>query len=51
MYDYHMHSNFSEDCKTPMEDMIKAAIDKRLAEICFTEHLDEDYPDQIGLLP
>lgn len=43
--DYHMHSDFSADCETPMEETIQAAINKGLTEICFTEHVDEDYPD------
>lgn len=45
MFDYHMHSDFSADCSIPMEDMITRAIDKGLTEICFTEHIDYDYPD------
>lgn len=45
MFDYHMHSNFSADCTTPMEDTIESAIEKGLQEICFTEHVDYDYPD------
>lgn len=43
--DFHMHSTFSEDCDTPMEDTIVSAIQKGFKEICFTEHLDYDYPD------
>ena len=43
--DYHMHSDFSADCNTPMEDTIQSAIGKGLSEICFTEHVDYDYPD------
>src|SRR5699024_8228502 len=43
--DYHMHSDFSADCKTPMEERIQTAIKKGLAGSCFTEHVDEDYPD------
>lgn len=39
-YDYHMHSSFSEDSKTPMDDMIKKSIELGLKEICFTEHID-----------
>lgn len=39
-YDYHMHSSFSEDSKTPMDDMIKKSIELDLKEICFTEHID-----------
>ncbi len=42
--DYHLHTHHSEDSTAPMEDMIKSAIDKNLLEICFTEHLDLDYP-------
>ncbi|WP_034446476.1 histidinol-phosphatase HisJ family protein [Butyrivibrio sp. AE2032] len=49
--DFHMHSNHSGDSSTPMEDMIKSAIDKGLSEICFTEHLDLDYPDTPDLPP
>lgn len=45
MFDYHMHSDFSADCETPMEKTIEAAIEKGLDEICFTEHVDYDYPD------
>lgn len=45
MFDYHMHSDFSADCETPMEDTIDSAIAKGLQEICFTEHIDIDYPD------
>lgn len=46
MFDFHMHSNFSADCDTPMEKTIEAAIEKGLTEICFTEHIDYDYPDE-----
>src|SRR5690625_4122678 len=45
MFDFHMHSDFSEDCSTPMEETIEAAIAKGFTEICFTEHLDYDYHD------
>lgn len=41
-YDYHMHSNFSGDSQTPMEDMVKKSIDLGLKEICFTDHVDYD---------
>lgn len=41
-YDYHMHSNFSADSQTDMEDMIKRSIDLGLKEICFTDHVDYD---------
>lgn len=38
--DYHMHSQFSNDSKTPMEDMVQRAVSLGLDEICFTEHMD-----------
>ncbi|MDY0406822.1 histidinol-phosphatase HisJ family protein [Virgibacillus sp. 179-BFC.A HS] len=45
MFDYHMHSDFSADCGTPMGETIESAIEKGLEEICFTEHIDYEYPD------
>lgn len=42
--DIHMHSSFSTDSETPMESMIQGAIKKGLKTICFTEHLDYEYP-------
>lgn len=41
-YDYHMHSNFSPDSKTSMEDMIKKSINLNLTEICFTDHMEHN---------
>lgn len=41
-YDYHMHSNFSGDSETDMEDMIKKSIELGVKEICFTDHVDYD---------
>ena len=46
MFDYHMHSHFSADCSASMEDMVVGAIEKGLKEICFTEHIDYEYPDE-----
>lgn len=40
--DYHMHSGFSNDTQTPMEDMVRRALELGLDEICFTEHMDYD---------
>src|SRR5699024_11635411 len=45
LFDYHMHSNFSADSETPMEEMIQSSINKGLTEISFTEHIDYEYPD------
>ena len=39
-----MHSSFSADSDTDMENMIKGAISRGLEGVCFTEHLDPDYP-------
>lgn len=44
MFDYHLHSHISTDSDTPMIDLAAAAVAKGLKEICFTEHLDVDYP-------
>lgn len=41
-YDYHMHSSFSTDGKSTMEEMIKKSIELGLNEICFTDHVDYD---------
>lgn len=38
--DYHLHSSFSDDSQTPMEDMVRRAAALGLEEICFTEHVD-----------
>ena len=43
--DYHLHSSFSGDSKTPMEEMIRQGIRLGLPAMCFTEHLDPDFPD------
>lgn len=43
-YDLHLHSDFSTDSDTPMETMIREAIRRGMKGICFTEHMDMDYP-------
>lgn len=42
--EYHIHTHFSGDCETPMEAQVQAALDAHIDILCFTEHLDEDYP-------
>ena len=42
--DIHTHTTFSTDCDTPMEDLIGEAIRQNLHTLCFTEHMDKDYP-------
>ena len=42
--DYHTHTHFSGDSQEPMENQVRAAIERGLTQIAFTEH--EDYnPD------
>lgn len=41
--DFHLHSSFSGDSDTPMEQMILEGIELGLTEMCFTEHNDFDY--------
>ena len=40
--DCHMHSSFSGDSETPMEEMADRACSIGLKDICFTEHMDLD---------
>ncbi len=49
LWDTHMHSICSGDSQAPMEDMAEAAVRKNLDGICFTDHLDIDYPGNPGL--
>lgn len=44
LWDTHMHSNFSGDSSSTPEAMIEAAISKGLSGVCFTDHMDYDYP-------
>lgn len=46
--DYHLHSSFSSDSETPMEMQIERAIELGMKSICFTEHMDLDYPKEYG---
>ncbi len=38
--DYHIHCEFSDDSREPMENQIERAIELNLDEICFTDHVD-----------
>ena len=38
--DYHLHTTFSHDGISAMEEHIQNAINRGLKEICFTEHYD-----------
>ncbi len=43
--DQHVHSHHSGDSEARMEDIAEQAIARGLTELCFTEHVDLDYPD------
>lgn len=51
MFDYHMHSSVSFDSKCPPTDIVKAAENAGLKEICFTDHYDFNglYPEKCDL--
>jgi histidinol-phosphatase (PHP family) len=42
MYDFHVHSEYSMDCKYLMEEMVLKAINNNIKSICFTDHVDYD---------
>lgn len=45
MYDFHLHSHFSADSAAAMDEMVYAGKSIGLSGICFTDHVDLDYPD------
>ena len=47
--DFHIHSSFSGDSDAPMEQMIQEGLKKGLRTMCFTEHMDMDYPEEPGV--
>jgi histidinol-phosphatase (PHP family) len=44
-FDYHMHTNNSCDCRARMVDMCRAAVQKNIPEIAFTEHFNNKPQD------
>ena len=42
--DFHTHTDFSSDSDQPMEGALEALIAKGISTVCFTEHMDMDYP-------
>ena len=46
-YDFHVHSDFSSDSQAPMEAMVQEGIRLGLPGICFTEHMDLDFPGEL----
>src|SRR5512133_3547002 len=48
LLDYHLHSHVSHDASGRVIDHVRAAEERGLSELCFTEHLDF-YPGSDGL--
>ncbi len=46
MYDFHVHSDYSMDCKYLMEEMVVEAINNNMKSICFTDHIDYDVTEK-----
>lgn len=46
LWDTHMHCKFSGDSDAEPEDMIQAAMAVGLDGVCFTDHLDYDFPGE-----
>jgi histidinol-phosphatase (PHP family) len=46
LFDCHLHSSFSADSETPARMQVERAIALGLDGLCFTEHLDPDYPPE-----
>ncbi len=42
--DSHVHTAFSTDSKEPMKQMLMAAIENGFPSICFTDHMDYNFP-------
>jgi histidinol-phosphatase (PHP family) len=45
LFDYHVHSNFSVDCRVPVEEMCKAAVAAGVTELAITDHVDHEPAD------
>ncbi|MEG1291639.1 MAG: histidinol-phosphatase HisJ family protein [Lachnospiraceae bacterium] len=45
LWDTHMHTHFSGDSDANFMEMVNAAQNSHLDGICFTDHLDLDYPN------
>ncbi len=42
--DIHVHSRYSTDSEAEMEDVVKKAVETGLSYLCFTDHIDYDFP-------
>ena len=45
--DYHVHTEFSNDCSIPMADQCEAAVRAGIAQVAFTEHEDSNPKDYL----
>ena len=49
LYDMHLHTKFSGDSEADPYAVAEAAVKKGLAGICFTDHVDPDYPVELDI--
>jgi len=47
MYDYHTHSLFSSDAKSPLEAIVEKGVELGLKEIAITDHYDPDFRNPV----
>lgn len=47
MYDSHIHTSFSADCETPIEEVLQAAIKFGVKAVAITDHIDYKYHNDI----
>ncbi|MBB6218791.1 histidinol-phosphatase (PHP family) [Anaerosolibacter carboniphilus] len=40
MFDYHVHTSFSNDCRMPVEEVVERGISLGIQEIAFTDHVE-----------
>ena len=45
MFDYHVHSEFSVDCKVPIRVQCEAAIAAGVSELAITDHMEQEKAD------
>jgi len=46
--DSHVHTSFSTDSRTPVEEMLQKATELGFTSICFTDHMDYNFPLKDG---
>jgi histidinol-phosphatase (PHP family) len=46
LIDYHVHTNFSADCRASMQEQCEAALSAGVQQIAFTEH-EEYHPEEV----